>query len=129
MVTFSFDNTTDRCSATSPWSMSSTNPRTQQHSLLLSSKLFRLTSRAAFISSNFSVAFIFFITEKRQTNTCITGPLCTAHIWFAYIFPTETRKGEFHSLVFWCQKTKITNISKKIFKIMIEYSKTGIIIY
>lgn len=89
LETFPTDNTYCR-SLLSSCSMPSRNSWTQQHSRLLSSKLLRLTNRAAFITSNFSVAFIFFITEKRQTN--FQYPLYTAPIWFAYIFPIEKRK-------------------------------------
>lgn len=89
LETFPTDNTYCR-SLLSSCSMPSRNSWTQQHSRLLSSKLLRLTKRAAFITSNFSVAFIFFITEKRQTN--FQYPLYTAPIWFAYIFPIEKRK-------------------------------------
>lgn len=89
LETFLTDNTYCR-SLLSSCSMPSRNSWTQQHSRLLSSKLLRLTNRAAFITSNFSVAFIFFITEKRQTN--FQYPLYTAPIWFAYIFPIEKRK-------------------------------------
>lgn len=89
LETFPTDNTYCR-SLLSSCSMPSRNSWTQQHSRLLSSKLLRLTNRAAFITSNFSVAFIFFITEKRQTN--FQCPLYTAPIWFAYIFPIEKRK-------------------------------------
>lgn len=110
LETFPTDNTYCR-SLLSSCSMPSRNSWTQQHSRLLSSKLLRLTNRAAFITSNFSVAFIFFITEKRQTN--FQYPLYTAPIWFAYIFPTENRKAEFRSLVFWCQNYKITKYKKK----------------
>lgn len=108
LETFPTDNTYCR-SLLSSCSMPSRNSWTQQHSRLLSSKLLRLTNRAAFITSNFSVAFIFFITEKRQTN--FQYPLYTAPIWFAYIFPIE-KKGEFRSLVFWCQNNKITKYEK-----------------
>lgn len=89
LETFPTDNTYCR-SLLSSCSTPSRNSWTQQHSRLLSSKLLRLTNRAAFITSNFSVAFIFFITEKRQTN--FQYPLYTAPIWFAYIFPIEKRK-------------------------------------
>lgn len=89
LETFPTDNTYCR-SLLSSCSTPSRNSWTQQHSRLLSSKLLRLTKRAAFITSNFSVAFIFFITEKRQTN--FQYPLYTAPIWFAYIFPIEKRK-------------------------------------
>lgn len=89
LETFPTDNTYCR-SLLSSCSMPSRNSWTQQHSRLLSSKLLRLTKRAAFITSNFSVAFIFFITEKRQTH--FQYPLYTAPIWFAYIFPIEKRK-------------------------------------
>lgn len=89
LETFPTDNTYCR-SLLSSCSTPSRNSWTQQHSRLLSSKLLRLTNRAAFITSNFSVAFIFFITEKRQTN--FQYPLYTALIWFAYIFPIEKRK-------------------------------------
>lgn len=89
LETFPTDNTYCR-SLLSSCSMPSRNSWTQQHSRLLSSKLLRLTNKAAFITSNFSVAFIFFITEKRQTN--FQYPLYTAPIWFAYIFPIEKRK-------------------------------------
>lgn len=89
LKTFPTDNTYCR-SLLSSCSMPSRNSWTQQHSRLLSSKLLRLTNKAAFITSNFSVAFIFFITEKRQTN--FQYPLYTAPIWFAYIFPIEKRK-------------------------------------
>lgn len=89
LETFPTDNTYCR-SLPSSCSTPSRNSWTQQHSRLLSSKLLRLTNRAAFITSNFSVAFIFFITEKRQTN--FQYPLYTAPIWFAYIFPIEKRK-------------------------------------
>lgn len=89
LETFQTDNSYCH-SLLSSCSMPSRNSWTQQHSRLLSSKLLRLTNRAAFITSNFSVAFIFFITEKRQTN--FQYPLYTAPIWFAYIFPIEKRK-------------------------------------
>lgn len=89
LETFPTDNTYCR-SLLSSCSTPSRNSWTQQHSRLLSSKLLRLTNRAAFITSNFSVAFIFFITEKRQTN--FQYPFYTAPIWFAYIFPIEKRK-------------------------------------
>lgn len=107
--------------------MPTRNSWTQQHSRLLSSKLLRLTNKAAFITSNFSVAFIFFITEKRQTN--FQYPLYTAPIWFAYIFPKEKRKRWISFISILMSKLQNNQISKKkIFKILIDYSKTGIII-
>lgn len=103
LETFQTDNSYCR-SLLSSCSMPSRNSWTQQHSRLLSSKLLRLTNRAAFITSNFSVAFIFFITEKRQTN--FQYPLYTAPIWFAYIFPHRKKKKV--NFVHWYFDVKIT---------------------
>lgn len=103
LETFPTDNTYCR-SLLSSCSTPSRNSWTQQHSRLLSSKLLRLTNRAAFITSNFSVAFIFFITEKRQTN--FQYPLYTAPIWFAYIFPHRKKKKV--NFVHWYFDVKIT---------------------
>lgn len=89
LETFQTDNSYCR-SLLSSCSMPSRNSWTQQHSRLLSSKLLRLTNRAAFITSNFSVAFIFFITEKRQTNF---HTLSTLHQFDLHtFFPIEKRK-------------------------------------
>lgn len=103
LETFPTDITYCR-SLLSSCSMPSRNSWTQQHSRLLSSKLLRLTNRAAFITSNFSVAFLFFITEKRQTN--FQYPLYTAPIWFAYIFPHRKKKKV--NFVHWYFDVKIT---------------------
>lgn len=110
LETFPTDNTYCR-SLLSSCSTPSRNSWTQQHSRLLSSKLLRLTKRAAFITSNFSVAFIFFITEKRQTN--FQYPLYTAPIWFAYIFPIEKRKRWISFIGILMSKLQNNQISKK----------------
>lgn len=107
LETFQTDNSYCR-SLLSSCSTPSRNSWTQQHSRLLSSKLLRLTNRAAFITSNFSVAFIFFITEKRQTN--FQYPLYTAPIWFAYIFPHRKKKKV--NFVHWYFDVKITKYEK-----------------
>lgn len=89
LETFPTDNTYCR-SLLSSCSTPSRNSWTQQHSRLLSSKLLRLTNRAAFITSNFSVAFIFFITEKDKQ---IFNTLSTLHQFDLHtFFPIEKRK-------------------------------------
>lgn len=103
LETFPTDNTYCR-SLLSSCSMPSRNSWTQQHSRLLSSKLLRLTNRAAFITSNFSVAFIFFITEKKTNKFSIPSLHCTDLICIHF----SHRKKKRVNFVHWYFDVKIT---------------------